>query len=1160
MVEGFDIPEFGQTFGIDVNKSNFEVKAVLANTSLPGNILWPNDKGEFLIQLQNNLDKKVKVKGSVKVIAYATKGKAGDIWTPIMYKIAEVSSIAIEVTIEAKGYKNISLSPNIPEKFGAYALVADLGKYQRQFITSVVRTFSFENEKIQYPSFCLDNLHPDVLQRLGVHAIRYEMEYKPTTSPDFEEWYRNQVSILNKLNDAGIVVLIKMGAGAAEGDYLPLKTVRPWLDNKAVMQNTKCDYAWLPSYDEDFKKLVFRLASELGWPKGCINAFSLWNEPWEGLSISGWGADMIRYREIYSKMAEAVFEARDKSGVDVLVGGCSSTANALDKLFCDDSDTFLDKFDFCSIHYQGLAPFSTIKKWVDRKSPRGRVKIWDTESWIANTDDRVSAAVAVNRSAGYDRAMGVYRGNITDRRNSTIRKNQDNYSYHYNNTWSVAASIGAVQHFIGERKFKEILIKNGLPWVYEFNGLNNNPEDGTIVIVGDIGEEFGSDYVLHRTCRGLNEIKHELDLQKQINTLDAVKDIAQIKQLKKQIEQFEVLSGSEMIIDNKLNKFSLFDFYGNKVDTKNGKIVIPLDGRGFYLRSNGSVNSFNNLLDAIKNSQISGLEPLEAVAHDILNPIEKGAKLHITLNNILNRKVSGYLNIVLDNLTIKGYNSTISFSPYETKELYFDVTGASTPNNTYPLTINCDAGNDGVVIHSENIHVNYISARKIVIDGQLNDWTGAIPQPIISEDAAGQSLTEAAWFSFLKTKNTNGSGFSNGYLAYDDKYFYFAAQIADDSPDEGMRRFDQGDENYCFYPDTAYKKEANSSYTIRYIGKVKPKYSGQYSFFTNSDDGVRLWVNGKMLVDNWEFHGKTIDIGRIDLEAEKLYDIKMEYFQGNGNALAQLLWESDKQVKEIIPTKYLYSAKNETNIGNGLDAEMFTGVNFNKLVVKTISKTVNIDLEEGVMPDTAYDALPLTTLVWPKDVRKFSYRMNPDLPAGNFPKHDNVQIAFNVLNDEEKDLYPFPPGTMPKYTNYQCSDYEYALNQVDSLYGGGTEIYRLRHPDMPFKHHFPRQPKSKLDGAVNGATLKIVRENNTRIYEVAIPWSELPHVKSKLEKGQTIKFSYRVNDNTDRGCMELSRMRSVSKRNASFQVDWVEHWANELEFRFEPKKINNNSK
>ena len=68
------------------------------------------------------------------------------------------------------------------------------------------------------------------------------------------------------------------------------------------------------------------------------------------------------------------------------------------------------------------------------------------------------------------------------------------------------------------------------------------------------------------------------------------------------------------------------------------------------------------------------------------------------------------------------------------------------------------------------------------------------------------------------------------------------------------------------------------------------------------------------------------------------------------------------------------------------------------------------------------------------------------------------------------------------------------------------------------------------------------------ICECSIPWSEIPAVKRCLDAGQPVKFSFRVNDNKGVGTMELSRARSAAKRNGSFHVDWVEHWANELEF------------
>ena len=61
-----------------------------------------------------------------------------------------------------------------------------------------------------------------------------------------------------------------------------------------------------------------------------------------------------------------------------------------------------------------------------------------------------------------------------------------------------------------------------------------------------------------------------------------------------------------------------------------------------------------------------------------------------------------------------------------------------------------------------------------------------------------------------------------------------------------------------------------------------------------------------------------------------------------------------------------------------------------------------------------------------REFRRYSYRKRPDLPAGDH--HDNVQIAFNVLPNDEKPYLMNPPGTMPKYECYPDTDYEYALN------------------------------------------------------------------------------------------------------------------------------------
>ncbi|MCS3284031.1 hypothetical protein NXV73_18535 [Bacteroides salyersiae] len=78
---------------------------------------------------------------------------------------------------------------------------------------------------------------------------------------------------------------------------------------------SKQDYAWLPDLDKDFTAFVKTICMKHGWPDGPVTAVSLWNEPWEGTSISGWQADMLRYREIYKAMAEAVWMFANREGI-----------------------------------------------------------------------------------------------------------------------------------------------------------------------------------------------------------------------------------------------------------------------------------------------------------------------------------------------------------------------------------------------------------------------------------------------------------------------------------------------------------------------------------------------------------------------------------------------------------------------------------------------------------------------------------------------------------------------------------------------------------------------------------------------------------------------------------------------------------------------------
>lgn len=101
------------------------------------------------------------------------------------------------------------------------------------------------------------------------------------------------------------------------------------------------------------------------------------------------------------------------------------------------------------------------------------------------------------------------------------------------------------------------------------------------------------------------------------------------------------------------------------------------------------------------------------------------------------------------------------------------------------------------------------------------------------------------------------------------------------------------------------------SFSVRWAGKVVPRYSDTYRFFTVSDDGVRLWIDGRPIVNEWNDHAPTEHYGDIVLEAGRAYDVVLELYENSGGATAKLLWQSGSQAKEPIPASHLLPTRLE---------------------------------------------------------------------------------------------------------------------------------------------------------------------------------------------------------------------------------------------------------
>jgi uncharacterized repeat protein (TIGR03806 family) len=102
-----------------------------------------------------------------------------------------------------------------------------------------------------------------------------------------------------------------------------------------------------------------------------------------------------------------------------------------------------------------------------------------------------------------------------------------------------------------------------------------------------------------------------------------------------------------------------------------------------------------------------------------------------------------------------------------------------------------------------------------------------------------------------------------------------------------------------------------TNFAARWTGCVQPEYSETYTFTTVAEEGVQLWVNGRLLISDWTASGVAeTNSATITLKAQELYNIQMNYFQSTGNAVAQLLWSSPSTPNAFIPQTQLYPYTN----------------------------------------------------------------------------------------------------------------------------------------------------------------------------------------------------------------------------------------------------------
>lgn len=100
--------------------------------------------------------------------------------------------------------------------------------------------------------------------------------------------------------------------------------------------------------------------------------------------------------------------------------------------------------------------------------------------------------------------------------------------------------------------------------------------------------------------------------------------------------------------------------------------------------------------------------------------------------------------------------------------------------------------------------------------------------------------------------------------------------------------------------------------SIRYTGRLKTPKTGVYTFSARVDDGIRVWVDSVQVISNWQLNDVGISVGKVELQANQFYTIKIEYFNALREAELRLLWKLPLDEERSWLSSWWYGTAFET--------------------------------------------------------------------------------------------------------------------------------------------------------------------------------------------------------------------------------------------------------
>lgn len=105
---------------------------------------------------------------------------------------------------------------------------------------------------------------------------------------------------------------------------------------------------------------------------------------------------------------------------------------------------------------------------------------------------------------------------------------------------------------------------------------------------------------------------------------------------------------------------------------------------------------------------------------------------------------------------------------------------------------------------------------------------------------------------------------------------------------------------------TSPQKNIIGEFSVRWEGRIKIDKSDDYTFYILSDEGVRLFLDDKNIIDTWSDEKRLMEhSGNTKLE-KGFHKIRLEYYFNQRHADLKLLWSSQTFKKRVVGNKVLY--------------------------------------------------------------------------------------------------------------------------------------------------------------------------------------------------------------------------------------------------------------